>query len=161
MNLSDVLNLVLTHSKIKSRQIYGWGQMTGWSRKSKAQPCTLADLHHTSWQKTGTMINSAAPENEDRCLGRWMSAHFTGSEIRFFWSCLQLPLVHSVLIALVFRTDMKKGRNIKSLQRQLPRLMWTPSSGLSADKINWSWLFPFFHLYLWLWSQKTWFWAII
>lgn len=82
--------------------------MTGWSRKSKAQPCTLVDLHHTSWQKTGTMINSAAPENEDRCLGLEMSAHFTASKIRFFWSCLLLPLVQGVLIVAVVRTEKRQ-----------------------------------------------------
>lgn len=98
------------------------------------------------------MINSAAPENEDRCLRLQMSAHFTASEIRFFWSCLLLPLVQGVLIVVVFRTDMKKGRNTKSLQGELPRLMGTPSSGLSTDKItNWSrtcrFLFFSFHIF--------------
>lgn len=97
------------------------------------------------------MINSAAPENEDRCLGLQMSAHFTASEIRFFWSCLLLPLVQGVLIVLVFRTDMKKGRNIKSLRGELPRLMGTTSSGLSTDKrTNWSrtCLFLFFSIHI-------------
>lgn len=128
--------LVPPRSKIKQSQIHSWDQMTGWSRQSKAQPCMLVDLHHTSWQRTGTMINSAASENEDRCVRLQMSAHFTASEIRFFWSCLLLLLAKGVLIVLLLRTDLEKGRNIKSLWEDLLRLMMTPMSDLSADKIN-------------------------
>lgn len=115
--------------------------MTGWSRKSKAQACTLLDLHHTSWQKSGTMINSAAPEKRRQMSqdSKRLHTRLRASEIRFFSTCLLLPLVQGVLIVPEFRTWREKSWNITSLRGELLRWTGTLLRVLSADKItNWS-----------------------